>query len=454
MKRFSFWKHVAMACFLGMAGTMASARAADPYPRSPFITGLNFHWPTHQRHADGSDNWAVTWADDGEQYGAWGDGWGWAETGDKRSLGVTRISGTSTHPDGTDLWGLPTAGTRGGKSYGILSVGGHLYMWVGPGSGVTSYDEARLYESTTHGTAWTAASWAFGKSTSLVMPTFLNFGQDYANARDEYVYTYFIRLQGNPSGLDVHIPGKIDLARVPETEIMTRQSWTFFTGLDESGSPQWSSDPAARVAVFQDVNGVGWNCSVSYNAGLRRYLLCTEHTSSFEGRLGVFDAPTPWGPWTTAYYSDSDGIFGSGQIETNTFFWNFANKWLSDDGKDFVLVFTGINQNDSYNTVEGTFTADRADADRNGDGRIDLSDLLRVVQLSGPKGFHCAQDTEDGYAPGLGDHDCGRHDSDYAAPIWRITLSELLRTIQFHNMAGYRACPGQGTEDGFCPVME
>jgi hypothetical protein len=27
----------------------------------------------------------------------------------------------------------------------------------------------------------------------------------------------------------------------------------------------------------------------------------------------------------------------------------------------------------------------------------------------------------------------------------------LLRVIQFFNMHGYHACPGQGTEDGYCP---
>ena len=32
-----------------------------------------------------------------------------------------------------------------------------------------------------------------------------------------------------------------------------------------------------------------------------------------------------------------------------------------------------------------------------------------------------------------------------------IQLSELLRVVQFFNQGGYHACPGEGTEDGFCP---
>lgn len=63
------------------------------------------------------------------------------------------------------------------------------------------------------------------------------------------------------------------------------------------------------------------------------------------------------GPWTTVAYFDhaESDQFGAGEIQDSTFFWNFSNKWLSDDGTDFVLVFTGVGENDSWNTVEGRF---------------------------------------------------------------------------------------------------
>ncbi len=346
------------ATLIMVGGLRSLARAAAPYSDSPVVTDISFNWSTHERHADGSDNWAVTWADDDNQYGAWGDGYGWAETGAKQSLGVTSISGTSSSPSGTDLWGLPVVGSPGGKSYGILSVDGVLYMWVGPGSGTTSYDEARIYRSTTHGTSWTQASWAFTKNQDLIMPTFLNFGQDYAGARDDYVYAYFIRLQGNPSSLGVMIPGQIDLARVPKTQIMIQGAWEFFAGMS-GPDPTWTSDPASRQPVFEDTNGVGWNCSVSYNAGLGRYLLCTEHTDTMEGRLGMFDAPEPWGPWMTVYYAETDGRFGDGHVDTTTFYWNCSNKWLSGGGRDFILIFSGTGTNDAFNMVAGHFILDQ-----------------------------------------------------------------------------------------------
>ena len=41
--------------------------------------------------------------------------------------------------------------------------------------------------------------------------------------------------------------------------------------------------------------------------------------------------------------------------------------------------------------------------------------------------------------------------TDYNPQDWVISLSELLRIIQFYNSLGYHFCPTSGTEDGFCP---
>lgn len=89
-------------------------------------------------------------------------------------------------------------------------------------------------------------------------------------------------------------------------------------------------------------------------------------------------------------------------------------------------------------------------ADIDGDGKINLSELLRVIQFFNLKGYHCAEGTEDGYAPGPGnDYNCKPHASDYNPQDWRISLEELLRLIQIFNIGHYYPCPGQ-SEDGFC----
>ena len=104
---------------------------------------------------------------------------------------------------------------------------------------------------------------------------------------------------------------------------------------------------------------------------------------------------------------------------------------------------------------EGEGESEFHSADQNHDNLISLSELLRVIQFYNSGGYHCAVPpggTEDGYVPGPGaDHACTPHASDYNPQNWLISLSELLRVIQFYNSGGYYYCPLDGTEDGFCP---
>jgi len=89
-----------------------------------------------------------------------------------------------------------------------------------------------------------------------------------------------------------------------------------------------------------------------------------------------------------------------------------------------------------------------ADADDN--GRLDLAELLRGIQLFNGQGIRCLAGTEDGYALGIGgDKTCPPHVADYNPADWRFSLSELLRMIQFFNNEAYRPC--NETEDGYCP---
>lgn len=81
---------------------------------------------------------------------------------------------------------------------------------------------------------------------------------------------------------------------------------------------------------------------------------------------------------------------------------------------------------------------------------ISLSELLRAIQFYNSLGYHCESGTEDGWAPGVGDQACTANDLDYNTQDWVITLSELLRVIQFYNSHGYGS--DQTTEDGFAPL--
>jgi hypothetical protein len=355
---------IVAVCVVGVLG--CGGGDAAPYPQSQVISEIRFDWSTHRRLAPGSDNWPVTWADDNHQYTSWGDGGGFGGSNEdsRVSLGVARVEGDATSYAGFNVWGgknPQSPATFGGKSYGILCVAGVLYMWVSPGSGAANYSEARLYKSTDYGASWTAANWTFVKDDGVILPTFLQFGQDHREARDDFLYVYanyFTKptVPGVKDDLRVQKPGEIALMRVPKDRIMDRSAYEFFAGVNSASSPIWTDDIGRRRPVFTDPNGVGWNTSVSYNPGIGRYLLATEHTETYKGNLGIFDAPEPWGPWTSVTYITS---FGNPRIEPTTFFWNFANKWLSADGRSFVLIFTGGGSNDSWNTVRGTLSIHR-----------------------------------------------------------------------------------------------
>jgi hypothetical protein len=302
----------------------------------------------------------MTWADDGHQYSAWGDGGGFggSNSAGRVTLGIARIQGDGDTYTGTNIWGgyrTENEAQFDGKSYGILSVGGALYMWVVPQPN-PHLSECRLARSADHGASWTRADWAFRFEDGLSIPTFLNFGRDYAGARDTHVYSYFIEPGWGPErartryGFDVHRPGRIHLSRVPRRAILQRDRYEFFAGLDRYGRPKWTEDPQDKQPVFRDSNGVGWNVSVSCNAGLGRYILATEHCETHAGRFGLFDAPEPWGPWTTVAYDDN---WGQGEVEVSAFYWVFPTKWIEKDGTRFTMVFTGKGANDSWNTVAG-----------------------------------------------------------------------------------------------------
>lgn len=112
---------------------------------------------------------------------------------------------------------------------------------------------------------------------------------------------------------------------------------------------------------------------------------------------------------------------------------------------------------DCPSTREGEIGADVHSADLDVNLVIALSEVLRIVQFYTSRGLHCADDvtdTEDGFVPGPGPNDsCVPHDTDYNPQDWAINVGEVLRVIQFYNSSGYRYCPLDGTEDGFCPEV-
>jgi hypothetical protein len=136
-------------------------------------------------------------------------------------------------------------------------------------------------------------------------------------------------------------------------KLMGRAGWQYFTGLDSRGRPLWSSDARAMSPVITDPNGVGWTVSAIFDAPLGRYLVATEHGTSFDSQFTLLEAPSPWGPWRTVAYTKLEDP--QGRVGPRSFHYNFLANSLSADGRRFTLVFAGAGDGDALNLVDGTF---------------------------------------------------------------------------------------------------
>ncbi|MCI0357440.1 MAG: serine hydrolase [Planctomycetaceae bacterium] len=301
----------------------------SPYPASRHLTGVVWS-PAESivRHAPGSDNWPLTWADDGHLYGAYGDGWGFEREGmPKLSLGLARIEGEPGELRGVNIRSesLEQKGddVRGKKASGLLCLDGVLYLWA------RNAGNSQLAWSSDHGRTWTWSDWKF--TTSFGCPTVLNFGQDYAGARDEFVYLYSHDADSAYVAAD-----RMVLARVSKAKLRERQAYEFFAGLDRIGEPLWTSEIGRRAAVFEHPTHC-YRSTLSYHAASRRYLWCQilpGDDPRFRGGLAIYDAPEPWGPWTSVFYNEAWDV-GPGET------CSLPTKWMKDGGRTLHLVFSG-----------------------------------------------------------------------------------------------------------------
>lgn len=333
-----------------------------PYPPSRIIAGISWHWDTHTTAAPGSDLWPVTWGPDNNLYAAWGDGGGFggSDSDGRVALGFARLEGSPEHFRGINLNGgkdalHPATFPKRGKTGGLLFVDGTLYASVNLQDGDWPNVDHVLFWSHDRGATWTRAPWLFPRGSGNFQPgKFLNAGRDYSGLPDAlgaYVYIYGPR-QSAARGNDA----RLYLARVPRRRLAERAAYEFYAGTDASAHPRWTPEESLAQAVFVDSNGVT-SCAVVYNPGLRRFLLSCFHTGP--GELGIFDGPSPWGPWTTVAYDEAWGGMGrNGEGLTC----DFPQKWMSADGLSLWCAFSvygpgakqGIHAHDRFNLVKAT----------------------------------------------------------------------------------------------------
>jgi len=200
-----------------------------------------------------------------------------------------------------------------------------------------------------------------------------------------------------------------------------------------------STDETPTVLGLEETLPAGWSFEALVGGQ-------TPSVSPAQGRTGLLDEfawiPAPAFPVTFTYRvragADSEGdrvLSGQGVLRT---------------------LETGEHRTSATTTVlpwagAGPFHS----ADTNATGAVELSEMLRVVQLYHADAYGCATGTEDGYTPGAdGEQTCEPHDADYLPQDWTLSLREVLRVVQMFNGPGIHYCPDGGTEDGYCLTAE
>lgn len=340
----------------------------DPdYPKSKLITTVEFE--KYRYHKADGDMWPITWAADGNLYGGAGDNMG-------SPMNFYRIEGRGPNHlvwlvnnlpvDPKKYCMVPGACPKGNgiKPAGLLGMDGMLYFAVE----CMNYGDNNAFNRQRNLNGWIITSKDWGRTWDCdATPTdffkerlaschFLQFGRDYAGARDNYVYAYFPGI-GDDGRSYWENGDYILLGRVPRQKLLDRGAWEFWTGMDKSNQPSWSADDAKAEPVFRFPLMCGED-HVSYNTGIKRYILGNYSFLDRQGRplpyhskpfppesversqLTLFEAPEPWGPWSLFHRDDCWGTYGDYQP-------SFPAKLMSEDGREMVMVSAGTW--DDYN---------------------------------------------------------------------------------------------------------
>jgi hypothetical protein len=314
--------------------------SGQPYPESQLIKKLEWDNSVYKINGASGDNWPITWVNDTLQITSYGDGDGFDAKNPDLSLGLSYIINDPPNHKGVDIrTNIDTpegGGSEGIKTSGLLMVDGLLYIFVRnykPGNS-EDFTNSRLGWSENLGITFQWADWHF--SNTFGCPDFIQFGPDYTGAMDQYVY---IVSQDNDNAYQ-YSPD-IVLARVPKERVRYREAYEFYAGQTSDNTTSWLADIDKRVPIFSNPAGTQ-RVAMSYNPALKRFILTTSHRPEGDNRthtdaLGVYESEFPWGYWKTLYYDDD------WSNNCRTYHHRFPTKWMSRDGKEMWLLFSGLD---------------------------------------------------------------------------------------------------------------
>ncbi len=381
MHRRTFLSAAGMGAVARLVGAESGFRWQTPPPgdcpvaRSGVIKGLLFTG----RHAEyaHADTWYPSWASDGNLYSPWTDGEvngvRCMSIGKNASTGSAKVAGDS--PLGLQIADVSTyAGSPvpyGGRyPCGSLVKDGVWYYGTyclddsdgDPGKGLNwdilgpcvgfrhSNDLGKSWTETPH----TPAAPLFGEPArqdapvKMGAPHFVDFGRNLQHSPDGKAYLVGHGAEANdpkprPANLSWITGDQIYLARVEPSiaNINDLSKYEFFAGRDARNRVVWTPQFSKIRPIFEWNNNAGC-VTMTYNAPLRRYLMCITDGVDTIGKFNTYilESESPTGPWRLVEYLRAFG--------EQAYFVNISSKFISADGRTIWLLyaanFTSGNQ--------------------------------------------------------------------------------------------------------------
>jgi hypothetical protein len=407
-----------IVCLFLFAPLLLPSCPAQTPPESHFFsTVAEERFSTYQMTGNG-DLWPSCWASDDNLYAANGDGTGFGKV--YTDMAVSRISGTPKKLTGTTI--ATNVGTNwSGSIYtrkptGMLCRGGAIYLAFQNLNESTFNDApaASIAKSTDNGATWTwdATAPMFGTPNNAASPEaykfttifFLDYGQDSANAIDNYVYAY--ALDNNWRAQQM-----MYLGRVSADKVQTRSAWEFYSGSNADGSPLWTDDITKKTSVLTDTRLLypimfGTGCApyqpviaqggVTYDAPLQKYIFASWSCGTHE----LYEASQPWGPWQ--HFQSTD--FGPLRLNRNRgqYGTSIPSKFISPDGKTLWLQSNVCCGGNSYRFSLRQLYLQPAGSPVSGPstGNLALSPGTRAISKSTHFGTLCGRNCSDQLSSG------------------------------------------------------
>lgn len=360
-------------------------------------TGVKFNTETIERKGYFGDNWCQTWAANGNIYTMLDDGNGWwgNATKDKGLTGwwgsmCIQISGDEnfTSDEVKRMPGWPKSPVNSPLyAYGTISVEGTIYVWLwrsetdvwyrrpignrllySPDLGQTFYRWNGEKETEQTINEIDSASFFFYKEDPTPKEgkdayafnwiAFCQNGQDNNAAKDDYVYMY------SAEQSDVR---NLSVIRVHKNHLLDKSKYEFFKEWN-SDIAEWTSNMEERGVNLRypekrdndEWNWASWFPSVVYNKGLDKYIMVSYgitdpgkkywdgwcRNCEYPASLGFWYAETPYGSWEQFHYEE---YFYADRQANRTYGFKLSPKWISEDGKKMVLIWSDAGDDHSTN---------------------------------------------------------------------------------------------------------